>query len=122
MTRYNLCFNCMQEGHKACECTNPHHCKQCKKHHHTLLHKNCREQMSKAPEIEVNSTKSEEMSLPPTEPKQGSYCSFKEQRASQVLLAIATIKVMDSRGTSQPCRVLLDGGLQSSYVTEAFAQ
>jgi len=78
--------------------------------------------MLKAPEIEANSTKSEETSSSPTEPKQGSYCSFKEQRASQVLLATATIKVTDSRGTQQPCRVLLDGGSQSSYITEAFAQ
>jgi hypothetical protein len=122
VTRYNLCFNCMQEGQRACDCTNPHHCKQCKKHHHTLLHQNRREQMSKAPEIEANYTKSEEKSSSPTQPKQGSYCSFKGQRASQVLLATATIKVTDSRGTQQPCRVLLDEGSQSRYITEAFAQ
>jgi hypothetical protein len=67
-------------------------------------------------------TKPEETRLSPTEPKQGSYCSFKEQCASQVLLTTATIKVTDSRGTQQPCTVLLDGGSQSSYITEAFAQ
>jgi hypothetical protein len=88
------------------------------RYHRTLLHQNRREQMSKAPEVEAYSTKSEEMSLSPTEPKQGSYCSFKEQRASQVLLA----KVTDSWGTQQPCRVLLDGGSQSSCITEAFAR
>jgi len=38
VTKYNLCFNCMQEGHKAYECTSPHYCKRCKKRHHTLLH------------------------------------------------------------------------------------
>jgi len=78
--------------------------------------------MSRAPEIEENSTQSEETSSSPTEPKQGSYCSFEEQRASQILLATATIKVTDSRGDQQPCRVLLDGGSQSSSITEAFAQ
>ena len=82
VTKYNLCFNCVQEGHKACECTNPHYCKWCKKYHHTLLHQNHRDQMSRAPEIAENSTQSEETSSSPTEPKQGSYCSFKEQRAS----------------------------------------
>jgi hypothetical protein len=107
VTKYHLCFNCMQEGHKACECTNRHYCKRCKKHHHTLLHQNRRDQMLRGPEIEANSTKSEETSSSPTEPKQGSYCSFKEQCASQVLLATATIKVTDSRGTQQH-RVLLD--------------
>jgi len=61
------------------------------------------------------------MSSTPTEPRQGSYSSFKEQRASQVLLATATVKVTDSRGTQQPCRVLLDGGSQSSYITEDLA-
>ena len=122
VTRCHLCFNCMQEGHRASECTNSHRCRQCKKHHHTLLHQNHTEQMSKAPEIEANSTKPEETSSTPAEPRQGSYCSFKEQRASQVILATATIKVTDSRGTQQSCRVILDGGSQSSYVTEAFAQ
>jgi hypothetical protein len=78
--------------------------------------------MSKAPEFEANSTRPEEASSSPTEPRQGSYCSFKKQLASQILLATATIKVTDSRGTQQPCRVLLDGGLQSSYITEALPQ
>jgi len=35
-----------------------------------------------------------------------------KKRSSQVLLAIATIKVTDSWGTQQPCRVLLDRGSQ----------
>jgi hypothetical protein len=48
--------------------------------------------MSKVPEFEANSTRSEETNTSHTEPKQGSYCSFKEQRASQVLLATATVK------------------------------
>jgi hypothetical protein len=108
------------QGHTARECTSSHRCKQCKKHHHTLLHQNQREQISKAPDIEVNSTTHEETSSP-AEPTQGTYCSFKQQRASQVLLATATIKVTDSLGTQQPCRVLL-GGSQSSYITEDLAQ
>ena len=122
VTRDNLCFNCRQEGHRACECTNPHHCKKCKKHHHTLLYQNRREQISKVSEFEANSIKSEETSSSPTEPKHGNYCSFKEQRASQVLLATATINITELRGTQQPSRILLEGGSQSSYITEAFAQ
>jgi hypothetical protein len=122
VARYNLCFNCMQEGHRARECINPHHCKQCKKHHHTLLHQNRREQISKASEIDATSTRAEETSSSPTEPGQGSYCSFKEHRASQVLLATATVKVTDSRGAQQTCRVLLDGGSQPSYITEDLGQ
>ena len=112
----------MQEVHRARECTNPDHCKQCKKHRHTLLRQDCREQISKAPEFEANSTRSEEIILSPTETRQGSYCSFKEQRASQVLLATSSIKVTDPRDIQQPCRVLLDGGSQSSYITEDLAQ
>ena len=112
----------MQEGHRARDCTSSHHCKPCNKHHHTLLHQNRREQILKFPETEVNSTRSEKTSSSPAEPRQGSYCSFKEQIASQVLFATATIKVTDSGGTQQPCRVLLDGGSQSSYITEDLAQ
>ena len=44
------------------------------------------------------------------------------KKSAQVLLATATIKVTDSRGTKQPCRVLLDGSSQSSYITKSFAQ
>jgi hypothetical protein len=113
VARYNLCFNCMQEGHRARECTSSHCCKQCKKHHHTLVHQNRREQITNTPE---------ETSSSPAEPTQGSYCSFEEQRASQVLLATATIKVTNSRGTQQPCIVLLDEGSQSSCITEDLAQ
>jgi hypothetical protein len=107
VARCNLCFNCMQEGHRAHECTSTHRCKQCKKHHHTLLHQNRREQITEAPEVEINSTTPEETSSTPAEPTQRSYCSFKQQRASQVLLAATTIKVTNSRGTQQPCRGLL---------------
>jgi len=66
----------MQEGHRAYDCTNPHHCKRCNKQHHTLLHHDRREQMSKAAEVGADSTRSEEANYSPTEPKQGSYCSF----------------------------------------------
>ena len=31
VTKYYLCLKCMQEGYKACECTNLHYCKRCKK-------------------------------------------------------------------------------------------
>jgi len=61
------------------------------------LHQNRRDQMSRALEIEANSTQSEETSSSSTESNQGSYCSFKEQCASQVLLATATVKVTDSQ-------------------------
>jgi hypothetical protein len=100
VAKHNLCFNCVQEGHKACECTNPQNCKQCKKHRHTLLHQDHRDQPSRAPESGVDSTRSEETRSYP-EPKQGSYCSFEEQRASQVLLATSKIKVTDLHGTQQ---------------------
>ena len=105
----------MQEGHKACKCTSPHYCKGCKKRHHTLLHQTCKDPISRALEIGATSTQSEETSSSRMESIQGSYCSFKEQHASQVLLATATIKVTDSRGVQQHCRVLLDGGSQSNY-------
>ena len=77
--------------------------------------------MSKVPEIETKSTNSEEKSSS-TEPRQGSYSNFKEQHSSQVLLSTATIKVTDSWGIQQPFTVLLDGGSQSIYITEALAQ
>jgi hypothetical protein len=37
-------------------------------------------------------------------------------------LAMVVIKVFDARGKASPCRVLLNGGSQSSYVTEYLVQ
>jgi hypothetical protein len=58
----------------------------------------------------------QETSFSPTEPTQGSYCSFKQQQSCQVLLAMTIIKVTDSQATEQPCGIVLDGGLQQATV------
>ena len=35
---HQFCFNCLQSGHFAPQCTSKHNCQECRKPHHTLLH------------------------------------------------------------------------------------
>jgi Putative peptidase (DUF1758) len=42
----------------------------------------------------------------------------RDKKLTQVLLATAVVNVRDSGGGLQPCRVLLDSGSQSSFITE----
>ena len=35
---HNLCYNCLQAGHRISACTNKGTCRECKRRHHTTLH------------------------------------------------------------------------------------
>jgi hypothetical protein len=50
---------------------------------------------------------------------QTTYHTFKETPVTCVLLATAQIKVNDCKGKFQTCRVLLDCGSQSNFITES---
>ncbi|XP_039763613.1 uncharacterized protein LOC120636270 [Pararge aegeria] len=39
--------------------------------------------------------------------------------SSQILLSTALVKVVDSRGDDQPCRILLDNGSTSNFITQS---
>jgi hypothetical protein len=132
VTRHKLCFNSMQGNHRAQTCSSKDRHKQCKKAHHTLLHQDHREKSrDKEPSIlrheETQQSVSEAESINTAAEKTGlaSYCSFKRNSTKlfqRILLATAVIKVYDARGQASPCRVLLDGGSQSSYVMESLVQ
>ncbi|XP_012272373.1 uncharacterized protein LOC105695412 [Orussus abietinus] len=109
--RYNLvkekklCFNCLRSNHMVqnCKCSR---CTICSKKHHSKLHP------TTAPatiEIAENQTASSQS------------VTLQVSASTQVLLSTALVHICDSRGKLHPCRVLLDSGSQSNFITEKLA-
>ncbi|XP_076248024.1 uncharacterized protein LOC143187670 [Calliopsis andreniformis] len=87
----NLCFNCLQPGHRNIACSHGQ-CRKCGKKYHTTLH------------VEDSS-----VSLAGTH-------FFSD--GLYVLLATAIVHLEDCHGRKHKCRALLDPGSQSNFLTE----
>ncbi|XP_076660082.1 uncharacterized protein LOC143363371 [Halictus rubicundus] len=92
-----LCYNCLRSNHatKNCKATT---CKKCKGKHHTILH--------------IDNQESNQPSLSPTTTLSSM------NSPSEVLLSTALIHIADEHGTLHTCRVLLDSGSQSHFLTD----
>lgn len=129
--RLQLCINCLQKGHLAKRCQ-ASHCRKCGGKHNTLLHKN-----NKKP---GDSTSEANRSIPNRSHVRESDSSSKpvEQEASAspssltsvslnhfyqkpenacVLLSTARVNVLDANNKTIQCRVLLDFGSQSNFIS-----
>lgn len=122
----HLCFNCLKTGHAYTDCTSSR-CQKCKLKHHTLLHfdrKNNSEQnaqrsqegssgiIQRVPNIEgQNQTVNSLVNATINMSSEG--CHDKKQ----VLLQTALVQVLDVNGVFQVCRVLLDSGSQSHFIS-----
>ena len=51
-----LCFNCLLRGNSSHRCRNRYRCKECKKNHHTLLHKDVEDKPPEKPPENTNIT------------------------------------------------------------------
>ncbi|KOC58808.1 hypothetical protein WH47_00052 [Habropoda laboriosa] len=91
-----LCNNCLRANHDIKDCT-AGSCKRCNGKHHTLLHM---EQQPVRANVSALSVKTE----------------------NETLLSTAIVYIRDNRGKLQSCRVLLDSGAQSHFLTERFAK
>jgi len=94
-------------------------CHKCHRRHHTLLHAVKQIQASN----DMRSTTSE----PPANAKDttteiNTYCSFKGQPQTHILLATAIVEVRNKFGQYVPCRALLDSASQSHFITERCVQ
>lgn len=131
-----LCFNCLQPNHSRQSCTNSKRCRVCQQKHHTILHSyyeafnqptKSTNPPPKVPEVTPKNhevpPKSDEESKKSnqSENKQG-FCAYNMEGIKHVFLSTAVVLVEDKRGMPQPCRVLLDNGAQSNFMTENFAQ
>ncbi|CAL8134640.1 unnamed protein product [Orchesella dallaii] len=121
----HLCFNCLSPKHGVSTCESKHTCRTCHKKHNSLLH------------LEVIPASGEQNPYPlaqPTIPEAsrvanqqsdhdptGSVVASHFSKVNGTLLATAEVEVQDSTGYFQPCRVFLDPGSESSFVTDKCA-
>lgn len=106
-----LCLNCLKGGHSATNCTWSN-CRKCNRNHNTLLHINFTKQNNLTAPAAVDSAS--QASSDPEIVK----TTLIARADSEVLLGTAQIIILDKYNTPHNCRVLLDGGSQSNYITE----
>lgn len=103
------CFNCLQTGHRVKACIRKH-CDLCGKKHHILLHRdniiqrqNSIEPTKSADTIRTNSC----------------VASLDSKAFEHSVLSTAVVYVENEKKERIQCRVLLDSGSQSSFVTHS---
>ena len=113
--QHGLCLNCLRNNHSANKC-NASSCKQCGRKHNTLLH------------FSRTAASSNHADTPPRSVNVPSGSNEIEHTRhvhtvthdSEVLLGTARIKIIDKFNNEHECRVLLDGGSQSNFISEKF--
>ncbi|XP_055612530.1 uncharacterized protein LOC129759143 [Uranotaenia lowii] len=131
LRKAGACFNCLQKGHRTTNCSSESTCKKCKKRHHTILHPEINNQQKRS-ETPATSTKFPEPNqhtseaapaaqvIPESETR-SSFCVQPKVGGKQILLSTAVVLVCGNAGEPYPCRVLLDSGSHTNFVTESFA-
>lgn len=99
-----FCFNCLRKGHDVSSRKSKMSCKSCHKRYHTLFHiESLRASDSEPSTFEVTLTNNATTS-----------------HFSQTLLSTVCVLVKDGKANWHECRVLLDSGSQSSFITQEF--
>ena len=110
----HLCLNCLRKGHTLNDCKSKYTCKRCNKKHHTLIHIEPQQKSNTEPSTStVEQARSTEVN---TEIVLTSHAALK-QSCSQILLSTACVTIKDYQDNWVPCRVLLDNGSQSNFIT-----
>ncbi|XP_058458365.1 uncharacterized protein LOC131434987 [Malaya genurostris] len=135
LRRTGACFNCLQKGHRTTECTSEHSCKRCGKRHHTTLHNDEDRSKNHEERPTTSSNKAtqqmtivEETVVAPTHEESkkpdssSTFCTQIQATNQQMLLSTAVILVQGKEGNTYPCRVLLDSGSQTNFISEQFTQ
>ncbi|ODM88303.1 Gag-Pol polyprotein [Orchesella cincta] len=117
--RIGNCLNCLRSGHVLKHCTSSSTCRKCGKQHHTLLHYNNSGRGSSS-----TSTQPPQDNTPqPTTQNIRSKHQFQLFIGNYTgALKTAVVDIEDSSGNKKPCRVLLDDGSESSFMTDSCAK
>lgn len=128
--RLQLCVNCLCAGHPTKECRSSG-CRKCGQIHHTLLHFQKYEQTFNNQNNTNNNSLQLEQNTSHMSQVENSYDDnhvLQEQSVtlttntvnsrSQVLLSTAVVNVLDRFGQPHSCRVLLDNGSQSNFMSQ----
>lgn len=100
---HGLCINCLHPGHQARDCRSSHHCCQCQRPHHTLLH-------TMTSEPTTNATNTSVSNHAATNPE------------THVLLMTCCVIMQSPDGTITESRALLDSGSSVSFISQQLAQ
>ena len=128
-----ICFNCLNQFHRASSCKSKFKCRKCQKSHHTLLHFTENREIKSTQALSANAraftprTAVVENVLSEEQPRDSTQESLNPVISScvsdcyvqnLVLLCTAVVDVKDAKGEKQRCRVLLDPGSQANFITE----
>lgn len=130
--RHQLCRNCLRRGHGLSECLSESRCRKCSERHHTKL---CSISDSVRNSSYATSSHQDQFSefsqtsdaARPSSPPPAAYtgvtsCTSQQGSRSKVLLATATVVMVDDDGREHHVRALLDSGSECSFATERLAQ
>ncbi|CAI6368824.1 unnamed protein product [Macrosiphum euphorbiae] len=118
VTKFKLCFNCLNFGHQVESCYYPG-CPRCKKKHNSRLH---------VDSSHMSEPKSSTQTETQTTSQDNAVChamtsnKHAPSTTSTVMLATAVINVHDADGRPQRCRAILDSGSQLNFITSSCAQ
>ncbi|GFT14171.1 DUF1758 domain-containing protein [Trichonephila clavipes] len=112
----------LQGNHNVSSCKFTTSCRACKQRHHTVLH-----QFQSSPrEIPVSNSNqnlaatSDQNVVQPLATSQEQFCLAGQMNYSNsILLSTAIVRVKNSQGQYVNCRALIDGGSQTSLITES---
>ncbi|NEV48973.1 DUF1759 domain-containing protein, partial [Wolbachia pipientis] len=109
-----LCLNCLRStSHQAKDCKSST-CQTCGKKHNTLLHMQNKVQTETVFTNQPNQTSNSDTVVLTHR--------IASNKCQQVILSTAIINVYDRHGNTYPCRILLDSGSQSNFITEHLAK
>nr|XP_012215486.1 PREDICTED: uncharacterized protein LOC105667930 [Linepithema humile] len=109
-----LCFNCFRANHKVTACK-ASSCRKCDRRHHTMLHPNNSSDVSQG--IEENTEQKEQGKIQGSKTASQTLSSRLDD-TSQIILSTAMVDIADASAQYQPCRVILDAGSQSNFISE----
>ncbi|GFW18179.1 DUF1758 domain-containing protein [Trichonephila clavipes] len=108
-------------NHNVSSCKFTTSCRACKQRHHTVLH-----QFQSSPRVPVSNSNqnlaatSDQNVVQPLATSQEQFCLEGQMNYSNsILLATAIVRVKNSQGQYVNCRALIDGGSQTSLITES---
>ncbi|XP_076397869.1 uncharacterized protein LOC143266118 [Megachile rotundata] len=104
----NLCINCLRDNHSTVKC-HASTCQKCNGKHHTLLHFGDDTPVEQIPNSKSN----------PNNPSPS--VALTVYGSSEILLSTARITILGKNNQEHDCRVLLDPGSQSNFMTEKLA-
>ncbi|CAL8128699.1 unnamed protein product [Orchesella dallaii] len=111
----SLCYNCLRPGHSVSRCPSKHTCRTCGKKHNSLIH------ITPGNSEKEKDKENKDPAAPGPQSQAFSYHGKESQDIATSLLATAIVRVGGNTG-DQLCRVLVDGGSSTSFITSACAK